>query len=152
MKFTSILTSFALIAVLAISTTVHAAASAEDAIKYRKLSMESMAANYGILMMLLFDKVDAKDSAQGHADAVAHAASALDTMFPENSREGDTDSLPAIWKNADAFAKTVSKAQQAANDLQAAVASGDRKATLSAAAAVGKSCKGCHESYRAEDD
>ena len=152
MKSTSALAAFTLAAIFCFSTSVQAAASAEDAIKYRNLVMNSMAAHYGALMLLLFDKVDVTGTAQSHADALANASTELDQLFPEISKDGETEALPAIWKNSGAFAKTVSKAQAAATDLQAAIASGDRKTTLSAAAAVGKSCKSCHESYRAEEE
>ena len=152
MKFKSPLAACTLVTIFCFSTSVQAAASAEDAIKYRNLVMDSMAAHYGALMLVLFDKVEVTGTAQSHADALANASAELDQLFPEISREGETEALPAIWKNAAAFAKSVSKAQAAANDLQAAIGSDDRKATLSAAAAVGKSCKGCHESYRAEEE
>jgi cytochrome c556 len=138
--------------ILSISTPVNAASSAEDAIKYRNLVMESMAAHYGALILILFDKVDVTGTSQNHADALANASAELDQLFPKISRDGETDALPAIWKNSGAFGKTVKKAQAATTDLQAAIASGDRKTTLSAAAAVGKSCKGCHELYRAEHE
>lgn len=152
MKSTSPIAAFALAAIFCFSTSVHAAPSAEDAIKYRNLVMDSMAAHYGALMLLLFDKVDVKDTTQNHADALANASAEIDQLFPEISRDGETEALPVIWKDSGAFSKQVKKAQAAATDLQAAIAGGDRKATLSAAAAVGKSCKGCHESYRAEHE
>jgi len=152
MKSNSPLAAFTLAVIFCFSTSVHAAASAEDAIKYRALVMDSMAAHYGALMLLLFDKVDVTGTAQGHVDALANASAELDQLFPEISQDGETEALPVIWKNSDAFAKAVSKAQATATDLQTAIASGDRKAKLSAAAAVGKSCKSCHESYRAEEE
>ena len=131
---------------------VHAAANAEEMIKYRHLVMDSMAANMGALMQVLLGKVEIEGTVEGHANALVVASDALDQMFPDYSREGDTEALPAIWNSPDAFGKAVEKAKKTAKDLQVAIASDDRKATLSAAAAVGKSCKGCHESYRAEEE
>jgi cytochrome c556 len=144
--------ALAIVASVSISSAAAAAGSAEDAIKYRNRVMDAMAAHYGTLMLLLFDKVEGSQFTQSHADALANASAELSVLFPEYSKDGDTEALPAIWENPDAFAQAVDKAQKTAVDLQAAIAADDRKATLSAAAAVGKSCKGCHETYRAEED
>jgi cytochrome c556 len=135
-----------------ISLDAGAAGTAKDAIKYRHVVMEEMANHMAALTLILFDKVDGGDYAQGHADALVRASSEMDILFPEISREGDTEALPAIWKNPDKFAGAVTKAQKATVDFQQALSSGDRKATLAAFAAAGKTCKGCHESYRAEED
>ncbi|NND36183.1 MAG: cytochrome c [Gammaproteobacteria bacterium] len=129
-----------------------AAGTAEDAVKYRHAVMEEMANHMSALTLILLDKVDGGDYAQGHVDALARASSEMDVLFPEISREGDTAALPAIWEEPDKFAEAVEKAQLAAADFQSAVSGGDRKATMAAFAAAGKTCKGCHESYRAEDD
>lgn len=136
---------------LALTITAAAAPTAEDTIKYRNAVMSSMAAHMNALTLIVFDKVDGADYAQSHADAVANASAELDVLFPEISRDGETDALPAIWKNPDEFATAVADAQAAANDLRTAVGGGDRKALMAALAGAGKSCKGCHESYRAED-
>jgi len=135
-----------------VSLNAAAARTAEDAIKYRHAVMEEMANHMTALTLILFDKVDDGDFAQGHADALARASSEMDVLFPEISRDGDTEALPAIWNNSDKFAKAVAKAQQSTVDFQQALSGGDRKAALAAFAAAGKACKGCHESYRAEDD
>jgi cytochrome c556 len=139
------------ITILCITITAQAAGTAEDAIKYRNHVMTAMAAHMGSLMLILFNKVDSTDYAQSHADAIANASAELAVLFPENSRDGDTDALAVIWDNPDAFGEAISKTQSASNNLQTAIQGGDRKAIIGAAAAVGKACKGCHEQYRAED-
>lgn len=142
----------ALITMFNLSTTAIAAPNAEDAMKYRHAVMEEMAAHMSALTLILFDKVDGAAYAQGHADALARALDELDVLFPEVSRDGDTHALPVVWDNPEKFAEAVEDAQSKASALQAAMGGDDRKATLEAFAATGKSCKGCHEVYRAEDD
>ncbi len=137
---------------LALSFPVGAAAvTAEDAIKYRHAVMEEMAAHMNALTLILFDKVAGGDYAQGHADALARALAEMDILFPEISKDGDTEALPLIWKNPDKFAEAVAKAQAAAGEFRDALDGGDRKAALAAFADTGKACKACHEVYRAEE-
>ena len=134
------------------SSAASAAGTAEDAIKYRHAIMEEMATHMSALTLILLNKVDGGDYAQGHVDALARASSEMDVLFPEISKDGDTEALPAIWNNPEKFSEAVAKAQKATADFQSALSGGDRKATMAAFAAAGKTCKGCHESYRAEDD
>ena len=142
----------ALTIISAIAFNATAAGTAEDAIKFRHAIMTEMAAHMAALNYILTVKVDAEAFAQGHADALARASAEMDVLFPAGSGEGDTEALPAIWEDAEAFAAAVDEAQQAATKLQATLAGGDRKATMAAFAATGKTCKNCHESYRAEHD
>jgi cytochrome c556 len=139
------------IAVLGFFTTAQAAGNVDDAIKYRHAVMEEMAAHMSALTLILFDKVDGAAFAQGHVDALARAGAEMDVLFPAGSGDGDTDALPAIWNNADDFAAAVDKAQAALDAFAAAIPAGDRGATLKAFADAGKSCKGCHEVFRAEE-
>ncbi|MFW2406015.1 MAG: c-type cytochrome [Gammaproteobacteria bacterium] len=144
--------SILLVFSIMMSSAVNAAGTAEDAIKYRHAVMEEMANHMSALTLILLNKVDGGDYAQGHVDALARASSEMDVLFPEISKDGDTEALPAIWENPEKFAEAVEKAQQATVEFQNAVSGGDRKATMAALAAAGKTCKGCHESYRAEED
>jgi len=144
------------IAVLFITSSVSIAAGAaptsEDAIKYRHAVMGEMASHMNALTLILFDKVDGAAYAQGHADALARASAEVEILFPEVSRDGDTEALPAIWDNPEKFSSAVAKLQSTVADLQTAMGGGDREAKLAAMAAAGKACKACHESYRAEED
>lgn len=144
--------SLLIVASVMMSSVSSAAGTAEDAIKYRHAVMEEMANHMSALTLILLNKVDGGDYAQGHVDALARASSEMDVLFPKISSEGDTAALPAIWDDPDKFAEAVTKAQKATADFRSAVSGGDRKATMAAFAAAGKTCKGCHESYRAEDD
>jgi cytochrome c556 len=63
---------------------------------------------------------------------------------------GKSEAKPGIWENADDFkAKTVAF-QTAAADLVKVAAGGDKAAIGAALGKVGGTCKGCHETYRAD--
>ncbi|MDQ2705706.1 MAG: cytochrome c [Pseudomonadota bacterium] len=61
-----------------------------------------------------------------------------------------TRALPAIWEKSEDFASKDRNLQQAAQALKAAADSGDLGAIQARFADLGKTCKACHDSYRAE--
>jgi len=132
-------------------TTAGAAATQDDVIKYRHSVMQSLSGHVNAFVLIATNKINSPQYLQNHADAIANLSSELGTLFPAGSGQ-DTDALPAIWDDAEKFDAAVAKMQKTANGLQQVVGSGDPKAIMGAFAAAGKSCKGCHETFRAEDD
>ena len=61
-----------------------------------------------------------------------------------------TRALPAIWEKPQDFASKDQGLQHAAQALKAAADSGDIGAIQARFADLGKTCKACHDSYRAE--
>lgn len=61
-----------------------------------------------------------------------------------------TRALPAIWEKPEDFASKDRNLQQAAQALKEAADSGDVSAIQARFADLGKTCKACHDSYRAE--
>jgi cytochrome c556 len=61
-----------------------------------------------------------------------------------------TGALEGIWNSQADFKGKADALAKAAGALTAAAKTGDKAATLKAAADVGKSCGGCHDSYRAK--
>jgi cytochrome c556 len=141
-----------LLLLLAVAMPAGAETSAENAIKYRHAVMEAMAGHTSAFSMIAFGMVDHPEFLQSHANALADAGAQLTMLFPEGSGGGETDALPAIWEEPEKFGAAVAKAEKATAELRDAAASGDRKSIVSAFKALGQSCKGCHESYREEDD
>lgn len=142
-------------AALAMGLTLSNAAAdnaAEDIAKYRHAVMESSAGHMSALALIAKGKVDRGDFAQSHAEAIASATTEFGSIFPEGSGGEGTHALPAIWENPDDFQTAVDKAREAGAALSEAAAGGERKAIMSAFAAMGKACKGCHENYREEHD
>jgi cytochrome c556 len=62
-----------------------------------------------------------------------------------------TRALPAIWEKPDDFAAKDHDFQQAAQALKAAADRGELDAVRARFAGLGKTCKACHDNYRAEE-
>lgn len=87
------------------------------------------------------------------AKVVNDASIDQEKWFPAGSgpEAGKTQSLPAIWSKPEEFKAAIKAFGDAAPKLQAAANSGDVAAIKSAFADTGKTCKGCHEKFRAEE-
>ncbi|GHA28928.1 cytochrome c-556 [Devosia pacifica] len=77
---------------------------------------------------------------------------ALPDLFPEGSTSDDSDALPAIWENWDAFIEIVDAGTLAAEDAIAAADAGDNAAYMAAFQRLGGTCGQCHQQFRAEDN
>ena len=62
----------------------------------------------------------------------------------------ETEALDKIWEDKEAFAKKVEALTSAASKLQLAAKSGDESTFRPAIGAVGKTCKGCHDDFKAD--
>lgn len=89
--------------------------------------------------------------------ALATSAEAVELMgrlavdyFPPGSDQGSTKAKPEIWKETPRFKQMAQASQGEAAKLKAAVHGGDIDAIKAAYGAVSKSCKACHEAYRAQ--
>lgn len=79
---------------------------------------------------------------------------AKENWFPAGTQAGQglrTAAKPAIWQNAADFAAKRADFAKASSTYAGIAAKGDIEAIKSATANVGKTCKGCHESYRDQD-
>lgn len=74
----------------------------------------------------------------------------LPTLFPEDSQEGDTRALPAIWEDPEGVMAEIAAAQEAAQAVLDAANAGDMTAYATAVGAMGERCGSCHSKYRAE--
>lgn len=62
----------------------------------------------------------------------------------------DTEALDKVWVETDEFAEKIEALTTAAQNLQLAARAGDESKFRPAIGAVGKSCKGCHDSFKAD--
>lgn len=69
-------------------------------------------------------------------------------VFPEGSNIGDSEALPAIWQNWDAFTTIVETGKTAAAGGLAAAKAGDTTAYVAAIKAIGGTCGTCHQQFR----
>lgn len=72
----------------------------------------------------------------------------IPALFPEGSNVGDSDALPAIWQNWDAFTAIVETGKTAATEAIAAAEAGDATAYATALRTLGGTCGQCHQQFR----
>ncbi len=149
--------SLMLLAALATSVPVLAMADArEDAIEARQGYYRMVKHNAGMLFGMV--KGDIPYDAAGattHAKNLSALAN-LDTgsMWPEGSDKasmpGKTRALPVAWETFPAIMEKQAAFVKAAETLAANAGNGP-DALRADIGALGASCKGCHETYRARD-
>ena len=71
--------------------------------------------------------------------------------FAPGSEQGTTRAKPGIWENTEDFTGKLEDMRSAIADLQAAANGGDREAIGAAVGGAGKSCKACHDEYKADN-
>ena len=126
-------------------------AKPEDAIKYRQAAMTLEATHFGRIAGMAGGKIpfDAKVAAE-NAEMMAMVSKWQFTGFIEGSDKGDTKAEPKIWTEMAKFQEAAHTNQEAVEKLAAAVKTGNLDAIKAAVGPVGKSCKGCHDTYRKE--
>lgn len=135
----------------------HADKAIAAAVKARQAQMSLYAFNLGLLGGM------AKGTIEYDADAATAAASNLASLsqldqsrlWPKGSDNQSlgndvTEALPAIWESGSTAGEKGMALATAAVALEGA-AGGGLDSLRGAMGAVGKSCGGCHESYRQKD-
>jgi cytochrome c556 len=86
------------------------------------------------------------------AKVVNDAAASQEKWFPAGSgpEAGKTEAKAEIWSKPAEFKTAMKNFADAAPKLQAAANSGDVAAIKTAFGDTGKTCKGCHETFRTE--
>jgi cytochrome c556 len=139
------------IAVMALALGAVAAFADDDPIKARrdlmKANGQATKTVVGMLKGAPYDQTAVNTALKSYAEAAAKAPA----LFPDTSKTGDTNALPAIWENkADfearfkKFADDVSAAQTAITD------EASFKATMPGL--LKNNCGACHEKYRAKQN
>jgi cytochrome c556 len=132
-------------AALAVGATVVVAQS--DPIAARRAAMKAV----GEQNRVATDMIEGKrpfsaDDAKKVLATFNDSASKLPNLFPETSKTGDTNALPAIWENKADFN---AKAAKFATEAKAAEAKVNNLDTFKTEMAeVRKNCGGCHQTYR----
>jgi len=130
---------------------VSAVMAQQDLINQDQTVMKSNGRNAGILAAMVkgekpYDQA-AVDAALTQLDETARK---LPTMFPESVKglkaEGDYSASPKIWEDKAGFDAHIATFAKAVTDAKASVKDLDTlKVSLPV---IGKSCGGCHETYR----
>jgi cytochrome c556 len=72
----------------------------------------------------------------------------IPALFPEGSIVGDSEAVPAIWENWEAFTAIVDAGVAAADAGIAAAEAGDAAALAEASKALMGTCGQCHQQFR----
>ncbi len=149
------LTSLTLIAAFALPTLA-IADPIDDAIDARQGYYQVVKHNAGMLFGMAQGKIDydAAKAASAAADLQTLANLNNGGMWPMGSskldKPGKTRALPVIWETYPAIAEK-SNAFKAATATLAGSAGNGLDALRADIGALGNSCKGCHDTYRAKD-
>jgi cytochrome c556 len=150
----------ALAAAVALPFAAVAQMKPDEAIRARQSIMRVMALNFGPLGKM------ASGDAPFDAKAFQTNAARLEMIWamnpgqyfvpgtdkpvPDSKIASFTAAKPEIWSQQDKFKAHAEKAGQSISALAQAAKSGDEKAMRAAAGEVGKSCKACHDDFRAK--
>jgi len=120
----------------------------EGSVKYRQSLMESVGGDMAAIGNILKYGLPLTANIVTHAEGLASHAKLVSSAFERKVTSGPNDSEPAIWEKADEF-KEKSKAFETETAKLVEVAkAGDGAALGVQMKATGKSCGGCHDSFR----
>ncbi|MCE9677986.1 cytochrome c [Shewanella sp. AS1] len=138
---------------LAIATAVQANnfKDTDHAIKYRQSAYQVIAYNFGDMSAMLKGEkpFDATVFAK-RATNVAALSLIPEEGFITGSDKGNTEALAKIWTDKADFDSKMSQFQENAAKLAVIAQSDDKDAIKAAFINTGKSCKGCHDVYKAD--
>lgn len=156
------MSALTLLPLLLLPATVTASDQAEvqgepaNAVKYRQAGYSGMARHMKALGMATKGKV-----VLPKADLVAHARALQSTgplmagWYPKGTGPDaglKTEALEKIWSDRAGFEEKIKAYTTATTELVAKAETGDLEAIKGAMQGVGKSCGGCHDGYRKDDD
>jgi cytochrome c556 len=132
-------------AVVAVGVTVAIAQS--DPVQERKALMKAN----GVQERIAIDMVQAKrpfdlEEAKKALATFAEAGEKAPALFPDESKDGDTAALPAVWENKTDFTARFAKLASVSKAAVGAITDLDSfKVQLTE---VRQNCIGCHRTYR----
>ena len=151
MKKSLMAAGLAAAATFLVSGTALAQAKPEILVKQRQSAMTLIGKYWGPLAGMMQGKV-AYDAA-----VVQRNAGFLDNLsrmpwdgFHESTRDVKSAALPAVYSDQAKFREAASRLENEASRLVQVSRSGDEAAVKAQLGAVGKSCGGCHNDFRAK--
>ncbi|WP_286264021.1 c-type cytochrome [Thalassotalea atypica] len=137
----------------AFAQTVKTEDQAKKVIKHRQSVFTLLASNMGPLGAMAKGKMPLESS---KIEKYATRIEQLSLMMPDYTKfdtshfKLKTEALPKIWQEPAKFAEKVQALQKAAAHLRSVANSGDKSTIKKAIGGVGRSCKGCHDAFKAE--
>jgi len=117
-------------------------------IKYRQTVMDAIGSNMGGIGDILKNRLDLPGHLESHARQIAEGSRLIGPAFAKAVSEGATDAKAEIWVDKAGFKEAIAELEHKARALESAASSGDATAIGPAVKALGKSCGGCHKSFR----
>lgn len=129
----------------------HAHEGAKGIVKERMDAMRSMGDAMKELAAMLRGKqsYDADRVRDLAARIAMHGGDTLIELFPEDSIEGPSEALPAIWEEGDAFAEQAEALTVAAEALAASATT--KAEAMPGFRDLGRTCSSCHRDFRETD-
>ncbi len=116
--------------------------------KYRQTMMSGVGANMGAMSGIMKNSLNLPGHVANHAGQLAESAQLIAAAFRTKTTTTDTDAKAEIWTDWKSFEMAIADFEAAAKTLQTAAASDDSAAVGPAMRALGKSCGGCHKTFR----
>ncbi len=138
---------------LVATTPASAEMDIKDAIYYRQAGYGFMSWNMSKIKAQVIDESVPfnKEQMVAAANAIAAVAnSGMGALFPPGSDKGDTKLKAEFFQNPEEVGTVARNFNTAANNLASAAQTGDKAALATAFGEVGKTCKSCHEKFRAK--
>ncbi len=82
------------------------------------------------------------------SERIARHGRKMNKLFPKGSWKKPTHALPKVWKDWRGFTRAMNTMVRSATVLAEAGRAGNKKRARAAHIALGKSCIGCHRTYR----
>lgn len=133
--------------------TAQAQVSPEQAIAARKAHFKTFGASMKTMTGFVRNGQGTAGDVQKAAQAIAVLSPRLATWFPAGTAQGvgKSEALPAIWSDNAGFRKAAANLDAQAKRMVTVAATGDKAAIGAQLGALGGTCKGCHDKYKAED-
>ena len=146
---------FLMVAVLGLATALPAAAQfqkPEDAIKYRQSAFTLLAAHFRRVAGMAQGKIPFDAKVAAHNAALATTLAALPGAgFGAGTDKGRPQrALPEVWSKPAEFKAAYDDMVGAMAKLDTAAKTGSLDNIKGAVGDVGKTCKNCHDNFRAE--
>ena len=126
-------------------------AKPEDAIEYRQAAMVLLGQHFSRIGAMVMGKqtYDPKEVEQNAALVETFAKLPWEAFLVPGTDKGDTKLKPTAFKDQQDFKALAANTEMETAKLAKLAASGDMSAVKAQFGQVGKSCKACHEEYRA---
>ena len=119
---------------------------------YRQKIMKSNGLHMSMIGDILKNNLPFKNQIAIHARSIALNSKATPDAWKKKITQGKTDSQPLIWSDWQMFKEKAEISANEAANLANLVESGDMSAAMAQVRTLGRTCGGCHESYRKPKD